>query len=212
MAGQALAAHLASRRAAIATSSSLIQVVSASAPGHEVVARQVELDRVDAVLEEHAHRLAHLVGAVDDAAEATSPGYGRCGSMSSPSDAGDGDLLARREVARARDLAGVDGVADHARRGAAWASAAPTQEVQPESRYCLATCAAHSVCSSCGMLLDRVQRLGVGPAEVRVRLAHARHQRGAGAVDHRDAGRRGRLRVPRPMREMRLPCTSTSPV
>ena len=59
-------------------------------------------------------------------------------------------------------------------------------------------------------LLDRVERLGVGPAEVRVRLAHAGHQGRAGAVDHRHPGV-ATLRPPRPTRAMRLPWISTSP-
>jgi hypothetical protein len=37
-------------------------------------------------------------------------------------------------------------------------------------------------------LLDGVQRLGVGPAEVGVRLAHAGHERRARAVDDGHAG------------------------
>ena len=109
------------------------------------------------------------------------------------------DLLARREVARAGDLAGV--IASRitqSRRGLG--VAAPTHEVQPWSRYCLATCAAQSVLLV-RHLLDRVQRLRVGPAEVRVRLAHSRHERRARTVDHRHAGDRHAARAARDARD-----------
>ena len=49
----------------------------------DVLARQVELDGVDAVLEEHADALAHLLGAAHHGAEAEL-GVRQVGSVSSP--------------------------------------------------------------------------------------------------------------------------------
>jgi hypothetical protein len=154
----------------------------------QVVARQVELDGVDAVLQEHPHRLAHPFGPVHDHAE-RHLGERQVWQHVVAERAGDGDLLARGEVARPGDLARVDRIADHAvearlRRRRADAGGPAVVEVllrharRPE-RVLLVR-----------QLLDGVERLRVRPAEVRVRLAHARHQRRAGAVDHGDPGDR----------------------
>ena len=98
--------------------------------GH-LLARQVELDEVDAVLEEHAHGLAHLLGPADDPPKRHLAHIGM--RQRGVAEAAHGDLLAGGEVARAGDQPAVDGVADHhvePRLGAA----APTQVVQPMSR------------------------------------------------------------------------------
>ena len=78
------------------------------------------------------------------------------------------------------------------------------------SRYCLATCAAHSVCSSCGSFWIASSVLEL----VQPKCVCASHMPGisvAPAASIAVTPATGRLRAPRPMREMRLPCTSTSP-
>ena len=101
--------------------------------------------------------------------------------------AGHGDLLAGRQVARAGDLAGIDRVADHhveprLRAGGADARGPAGFEIAPGDLGA----PQHVLLERHG--LDAGERGRVVPREVRVGLAHAGHQRRAGAVDHGRAG------------------------
>ena len=154
----------------------------------EVVARQVELDRVDAVLEEHPYRLAHLVRARDVDPEAEF-GERQVRQRLVAERAQDGDLLAGGEVARSGDLAAVDRVADHdvqARLGTGRADAGGPAGFQVTPGDLGAP--QHVLLQRHG--LDARERGRVVPREVRVGLAHAGHQGRAGTVDDaRVAGR-----------------------
>ena len=167
--------------------------------GHQVVAGEVELHLVDAVLEEHAHGLAHPLGAIHHAAERHLRER-QVRQHVVTERAGDRDLLTRREVARAGDLPRVDGVANHAvepRLGSRRAHAGRPAVVQVELGHLRRPQGVLLV----RHLLDGVQRLGVGPAEVRVRLAHAGHQGRAGPVDHRHPGGGEAARAPADARD-----------
>ena len=160
--------------------------------GCEVVAREVELDRVDAVLEEHADDLAHVVGAVDDDTEAELR-IRDVGSLVTEA-AGHRDLLARRQVARPRDQALLDRVADD--HVEAWLGAGGADARRPAQLQIAPGDAGrpqHVLLQR--HPLDLLQGGGVVPREVRVRLHHPRHERGPGAVDHGGAGGRERPRA-----------------
>ena len=153
----------------------------------DILARQVELDGVDAVFEEPTHRGAHLLDAVHDHAEAE---FGerqmRQGLIGQPT--GHRDLLAGGEIARTLDLARRDRVADDhvkARLGGRGADAGGP--AHPE--IALGDMGAPQDVLLGRHALDRVEARLVVPGEMRVRLGHAGHQGGAGSVDHRDAGR-----------------------
>src|SRR4029450_7220359 len=78
----------------------------------DVLAGEVQLDRVHPVLEEHAHRLPHLLRPVDDGPEAELR-IRQVWERLVTEAAGHRDLLTGRQVARPRDLARLDGVAHH---------------------------------------------------------------------------------------------------
>ena len=161
--------------------------------GREVVARQVELDGVDAVLEEHAHDLAHLLRAAHHDAEAEL-GERQVRQHLVAQAAGHGDLLARRQIARTGDQALVDGVARHhvePRLGAGGADAGGEARLEVAPRHVGRP--QHVLLER--HALDAFQGRRVVPREVRVGLDHARHQRGARAVDHRGADGRDRPRA-----------------
>src|SRR6185369_15574231 len=102
-----------------------------------------------------------------------------------------GDLLAGGEVARPRDLARVDRVAGddvEARLGARRADARGPAGLEVLLRDLRAP---EDVLLE-RHRLDAGERRRVVPREVRVRLAHARHERRAGAVDYGRALRRER--------------------
>jgi hypothetical protein len=79
---------------------------------HKVVARQVDLDAVDTVLQKHAHDFAHVVCAIDVNAKAVLRER-QVRQRFVAQAARHGDLLAGGQVAWAGDLAAVDGIADH---------------------------------------------------------------------------------------------------
>ena len=144
-------------------------------------ARQVDLQRVHAVLGEHAHASAHLLGAADDGAEGELRlRQVRRGRVAQP--AGDGDLLAGGQVARADDGAVVDGIADddvQPRLGRGGPDAGGPTHVEID----LGDFGAPQDVLFGRHALDGLQPRLVVPGKMRVRLDHARHQEGAGTVD-----------------------------
>ncbi len=114
-------------------------------------------------------------------------GYGDMGQQLVAERAGHGDLLAGRQVARPRNLPGIDGVADHhvePRFGGGGADAGGEAVIEidlgdagvPENMLL----GRHQ--------LDALQGQRVVPAEMGVRLGHPRHQGGAAAIDDGRAG------------------------
>ncbi len=154
------------------------------------LARQVDLQRVDAVLGEHAHAAPHLVRAADDGAERELR-LRQVRLRGVAQAAGHGDLLARCQVARADDGAVVDRVADHhvqARLGRGRADARGPAHVEIN----LGNLGAPQDVLFRRHALNGIEAGLVVPREMRVRLDHARHQERAGAVDHLRAGDRRR--------------------
>ena len=85
----------------------------------DLLAGEVELDRIDAVFDELAHRAAHFLGPRDDDAEVEALVRDvRRRRVAEPADRG--DLRTRREIARAGEAPFVDEVAWRRRRAAAW--------------------------------------------------------------------------------------------
>ena len=116
----------------------------------DLFAGQIELDRVDAIFDERAHRAAHFFRAGDDDAE-IEPLMWNVRGRGIAEAADRRDLRPCRAIARARDHAGVDRVADddiEARLGCR--GTAPS--VKPASSTSLAICAVTSVCSSGGII------------------------------------------------------------
>jgi hypothetical protein len=147
------------------------------------VARGHDLDHVDAVAAGLARRLAELDRPV------ARPRVHRLAGielrLAQVADAaGDGELHARRQQPRPRDVAGVDLVAHDdvqprlGRRGAeAGGEALVEIELGVAHRH-------HQVLFECQMA-ERARVRLVDEAQMRVRLDQPRHQRGAGAVDRR---------------------------
>ena len=157
-------------------------------PGDEVVARQVQLDRIHTVLQEHARDLSQVFRAIDHHAEAELR-KGQVRQHLVAQATGHGDLLAGRQVPGTRDLPGLDGVADHhvqARLGAGSAQTRGETGLEVVVRHLGRP--QHVLLQRHG--LNAGQRGRVVPGEVGVGLGHARHQRGACRIhDQRVTGR-----------------------
>ena len=188
MGGQPLAAHphLLDRRGDLGVG----HLRRLRAHAGDVLAGEIELDRVDAVLHEGAHAAAHLVGAAHDGAEAEFRIWQVRRRLVAQA-ARHRDLLARGQVARTRDQAGVDGIAGgdvEARLGAGGADAGREAAAQ----VALGDMRAPEDVLLQRHLLDRAQAGLVVPGKMGVRLGHARHQGRAGGIDGVDAGGRQR--------------------
>ncbi len=119
-------------RTATATSSSLIQVVSAAAPGTKLSPERLSLIESTPYLRNMRTHLAHLLGAADDDAEAELL-QRQVRQRLVAEAAGDRDLLARREVARPGIRPSLIALrVTTSSRGLA--HAAPTHDVKPASR------------------------------------------------------------------------------
>ena len=106
----------------------------------DLFAREIELDRVDAVFDQRAHRAAHFLRAGDDDAE-IEPFVRNVRRRGVAEAADGGDLRPRRQIARAGDHAAVDGVAHDdvearlgRRRAAPCGEAGVEHELWPSAR------------------------------------------------------------------------------
>ncbi len=147
----------------------------------DLLARQVELDRVDPVLDQGANGAAHLLGAGHHDAEVeTLVRDMRRGGIAQP--AHGRDLRSGRGIAGARQAPGIDEIADHdVEPGLGGRRAAPGREAGIEHQL------GHLGRDQDVLLrrhhLDRVDARGVVPRQMKMRIDHARHQGRAHAVD-----------------------------
>ncbi len=147
------------------------------------LAGEIDLQRIDAVFAEHAHAAPHLVGAGDDGAEGELM-LRQVWQRRVAEAARHRDFLAGGQIARADDRAVVDGVADddvEARLGCRRTDATRPTHIE----ITLGNAGTPQDVLLRRHALDAVERRLVVPRKMRVRLDHARHQEGAGAVDHR---------------------------
>ncbi len=156
-------------------------------PRHELVARGVDLQRVDAFADHLPGDLAELFRAVADDGEGLAVEMPQA-DVAEP--ARDGHLRRRGEHARAGNFAGVDGIADdHVEPRLGGGGAVDAGETLVEHQLGMARRQQRVLLGR-----NRAERFEVGrvgEAYVRMGLDEARHQRRAAAVDHhRLAGRR----------------------
>ncbi len=176
--------------------------------GHEVITRQVQLDCIDAVFEESAHSLAHFLGAANHFAEAECfVRQMRQGVVAQR--ARHGDFRARRQIARTGHQAFIDRIADH--HVQSWLCRGRTAGRGPsmvEVEFGVAGREQHVLFQR--HQLDRVQGRGVVPGQMHMGFGHARHQSGAGGIDHLHACNRCRASAASYARDA-IAWTRTSP-
>ena len=140
----------------------------------DLFARQIELDRVDAIFDERAHRAADLFRAGDDDAEIEAFMWDVRGRGIAEA-ADRRDLRACRQIARTGNHAAVDRIADddiEARLGCSGAATHREAGVEHEL--------GHLRGDQRVLLrrhhLDRIDARGIVPGEMEVRVAQAGHQ------------------------------------
>ena len=147
---------------------------------HELVARRVDFERIDALADHLARRLAELLGAVTDDGESF-PMHVAQAHIAQPGRRR--QLGTGRPRAGPRNVAGIDGVADH--------------DIQARLGRRRAVARGKTLLQEFSGVLGRAQRVllgrheaqafevcGVEEGQVRVGLDQPRHQRGAAAVHH----------------------------
>ena len=149
----------------------------------DLFAGEIELDGVDAILDEHPHRAAHLFRSGDDEAEIeTLMGDVRGRGIPQASDRR--DFRSGREITRSRNHAAVDRVAhDDVETRLCCGRAAPRGESGVEHEF------GHLRRDERVLLrrhhLNGVDARSVVPGKMEVRVAQARHQGRAHPVDDR---------------------------